>query len=334
MYQLLGICLALTVLLAVNALASLVTAVAWKILQTRCSMLSARARAEILFALRALPPATAILCVGFFLIPAYVNYEPLSTGEVVSKKLAALAFLSAAGLALACWRICRSWLATRALLRSWLDGAQRIQLAGIGVPTFRIRHSFPIIAVVGTIRPRLFIAEQVLQALNPDELTAAIAHEHGHLNARDNLKRSTLRACRNALFIVPFGRSLDRAWADAAEAAADEHAASINCDSALNLASALVKIAKMVPAGPRATVPLGAYLVGAEETPGVKTRIRRLIEIASAGFHAPAPHTSLSWVIPAIIVCAAMLCAVTLASNPHVLLTVHVLIEHTVEFLC
>jgi len=332
-YQLLGICLALTALLAVNALASLGMAAAWKILKARGSNFSARARAEILFAMRALPPATALLCVGFFLIPAYVNYEPIASGEVVSKKLAALAFLSAAGLGLACWRICRSWLATRALLRSWLSASEAIKLPGLDVPTFRIRHSFPIIAVVGTIRPRLFIAGQVLRALNPDELTAAIAHEHGHLNARDNLKRSTLRACRNALFIVPFGRSLDRAWADAAEAAADEHAASINPDSALNLASALVKIAKMVPAGARASVPLAAYLVGAEESQGVKTRIRRLIEIASAGFHAPAPHAYLSRIIPVTILGATVLCATTLASNPKVLLTVHELIEHTVNLL-
>jgi len=93
-YQLLGICLALTVLLAVNALASLGMAAAWKILKVRCSNCSARARAEILFAMRALPPVTALLCVGFFLIPAYVNYEPIASGEVVSKKLAALAFRS------------------------------------------------------------------------------------------------------------------------------------------------------------------------------------------------------------------------------------------------
>ena len=334
MYQLLGICLALTALLAVNALASLGTALAWKVFRARCSTLSARTRAELLFGMRALPPVSALLCVGFFLIPAYVNYEPIETGEVVSKKLAALAILSAAGLTLACWRVCRSWLATRALLHSWLSASEPVEVPGIEVPAFRLQHRFPIIAVVGTVRPRLFIAEQVLRALNPDELTAAIAHEHGHLSARDNLKRSTLRACRNALFIVPFGRSLDRAWADAAEAAADEHAASINPESALNLASALVKIAKMVPAGARATVPLAAYLVGAEESQGVKTRIRRLIEIGSAGFHAPAPNAFLSRIIPLSVLCATVLCAVVVAGHPRVLLAVHILIEHTVDFLC
>jgi Zn-dependent protease with chaperone function len=334
MYQLLGICLALTGLLALNAAASLGMAAIWKLSRRRFTGLSARARAEILFGMRALPPAIALLCVGFFLIPAYITHEPLGTDEVVSKKLAVLAFLSAAGLALAGWRIFGSWRATRILLRSWLASAVPIELNGIDVPAFRFRHPFPIIAVVGTLKPRLFIAEHVLSELKPEELAAAIAHEHGHLAARDNFKRSTLRVCRNALFIVPFGRSLDRAWADAAEAAADEHAASINSDSALNLASALVKIAKMVPAGARASVPLAAYLVGAEETQGVKTRIRRLIEIASAGFSTPAPSTSLTRIIPFSLLGATILCATILASNPKVLLTVHVLIEHTVDLLC
>ena len=120
-------------------------------------------------------------------------------------------------------------------------------------------------------------------------MTAAIAHEGGHLSAHDNFKRSLLRACRDVLMIVPCGRSLDRAWAEAAECAADEHAAQQSAETALNLASALVKIAKMVPVGARAAVPMAAFLVGVEETRGVKARVRRLLEIASNGVCAVFP---------------------------------------------
>ena len=119
--------------------------------------------------------------------------------------------------------------------------------------------------MVGTIRPRLFIAERVLATLNEEELTAAIAHECGHLSAHDNFKRLLLRVSRDVLMIVPCGRSLDRAWAEAAECAADEQAAQLDTETALNLASALVKIAKMVPVGARAAVPMAAFLVGVEE---------------------------------------------------------------------
>jgi len=80
-----------------------------------------------------------------------------------------------------------------------------------------------VIAVVGSIRPRLFVAGQVLDSLTDEEMLAAIAHECGHL-AADNFKRVLLRACRDMLTIVPCGRSLDRAWAENAEAAADESA--------------------------------------------------------------------------------------------------------------
>jgi hypothetical protein len=84
------------------------------------------------------------------------------------------------------------------------------------------------------------------------------------------------------LTIVPSGRSLDRAWSESVECAADEHAAQLSPDIALNLASALVRIARMVPVGVRTELPLATFLVG-EETRGIKVRVRRLVEIASVG---------------------------------------------------
>jgi Zn-dependent protease with chaperone function len=332
-YELLGICLVLTALLAVNSLASLLLTAIWRLGESRLAHLSAHARAEILFGMRALPPALALMCAAILVIPAYLAYEPHVTSEVVSTKLAMLAVLSAAGLVFALWRAYRSWFATRSLLRGWLRVSQQIQLHDLIIPTFRIEHSFPIIAVVGSIRPRLFVASSVLDALTKEELAAAIAHERGHLIARDNLKRLVLRACRDLLILAPLGRSLDRAWAQAAEAAADEHAARENPDRALNLASALVKIAKMIPERERAEVPLGAYLIGAEETQGVKARIRRLIDIASHGID-KRNNRSLILTTQAISLIGFALFAIAAACNPRVLIGVHELIEHTVALLC
>lgn len=333
MYELLGICLVLTALLAVNSLASLLFTAIWRLCEKRLTALSAHTRAEILFALRALPSALALICAGILVIPAYIAYEPRVTDEIVSTKLAALALLSATGVMFALWRAYRSWFATRSLLRGWLRLSERIDLHDLTIPTFRIDHSFPIIAVVGSVKPRLFIASKVLDALTKDELAAAIAHERGHLIARDNLKRLALRACRDLLMLVPLGRSLDRAWAQAAEAAADEHAARENPARALNLASALIKIAKMVPTRERAEIPLGAYLIGAEETQGVKTRIRRLLDIASDGID----KRDNSWLIQstqAIFLIAFAVFAITAACEPRVLIRVHEIIEHTVALLC
>jgi len=333
MYELLGISLVLASLLTINALASVVAAACWRFLERPLQRRSARARAEALFAIRVGPPALALISVTLFLVPSYVRYEPYRTGEVVSKKLAALAILSVIGVALALWRALHSSLATKSLRRDWLANAVPISLDGIAIPAFRIPNSFPIIAVVGVVRPRLFIAEQVLETLSQEELTAAIAHECGHLTAHDNCKRTLLRACRDVLMIVPCGRSLDRAWAEAAECAADEHAAQQNAETALNLASALVKIAKMVPVGARASVPMAAFLVGIEETSGVKARVRRLLEFASDGCRRRAPNPRIARILPATSLVFLLALAIAVASNPRILVTVHSMVERAVELL-
>jgi beta-lactamase regulating signal transducer with metallopeptidase domain len=331
MYELLGISLVLASLLTINALASVAAAACWRFIERPLQTRSARTRAEILFLMRVGPPALALISIALFLVPSYVVYEPYET-EIVSKKLAALAILSAIGVTLALWRGARSWFATRSLLREWLSNAIQIKLGGITIPTFRIANSFPIIAVVGTFRPRLFIAEHVLETLSQEELAAAIAHEGGHLSAHDNFRRSLLRACSDVM-IVPCGRSLDRAWAEAAECAADEHAAQQNAETALNLASALVKIAKMVPVGARAAVPMAAFLVGIEETRGVKARIRRLLKIASDGYRSSVPNPTIARVLPVTSLGILLTLAVTVASNQQVLVTVHSMMERAVNLL-
>jgi Zn-dependent protease with chaperone function len=196
-------------------------------------------------------------------------------------KLGALAAISAAGLLLAAWRGLAAWLATRRLIRDWLRNAGPIALENVSIPAYRLQHQFPVIAVVGAFRPRLFVADSLLDSLNSEELAAAIAHECGHLLSRDNLKRALLRICRDALTIVPCGRILDRDWAEAAEAAADEHAARRGGPVALDLAAALVKIARLIPPGARPTIPASALLIG-ENAGGIAYRVTKLMEMASA----------------------------------------------------
>src|SRR5262245_8234822 len=280
MYELLGISLVLAMLLAINVMVTFVAVGVGRIVKKALQRSHARTRAEILFALRIGPPAIAIVSIFAFLIPSYLVYEPYASGEIVSKKLAALAVISSVGIALAFWRGLRSWWATRSLLQEWLAAGVPMELNSIAVPTYRLPHAFPLIAVVGALRPRLFIAEHVLSSLSEQELVAAIAHECGHLAARDNFKRSLLRVSRAGLLMIPCGRSLDRAWAEAAESAADEYAAQRSSTVALNLASALVRIARMIPEGqaqPRPAL-VSNFLTAGEETQGVKARVRRLLE--------------------------------------------------------
>jgi Zn-dependent protease with chaperone function len=333
MYELLGICLTLSALLALNALMSLVIGAGWRLFEPALRKMSAGLRAELLFTLRISAPAIAIVAVAAVFVPAFLTHEPYVTEEVVSKKLAALAILSATGVGLALLRAIKSWFATRSLLRNWLACAERIQVAGVTTPTFILRHSFPIIAVVGTFRPRLFIAKRVLKSLTADELAAAIAHECGHLNARDNLKRSLLRICRDALMLAPCGRSVDRAWAEAAECAADEHAARTSPRTALNLASALVKIAKMIPVKSQAAMPVAVFLVGVEEGRGIKVRVRRLLELASTDYRRRYRISAVVKILPAVVLSLLVTIGLAVASNSHVLVTVHGLMERVVHLL-
>jgi Zn-dependent protease with chaperone function len=329
MFELLGICLALASFFAINLAAAIVVTLVWRVAAQRASRWRAGSRAQFIFALRLTPSVLAAIGVGIFFLPAYLNYEPRTSSEVVGYKLAALALLAIIGAALAIGRAVSALIATHRLRRTWLAASKETSLRGVTVRSYQMAHSFPIIAVIGVIRPTIFIAEQVLATLTPAELSAAVAHEHGHLSARDNFKRGLLRACRDIL-LIPVGQSLERAWLESAESAADEFAAQTSSEVALNLASALVKIARLVPIGARAETPLAAFLVG-DETRGIKARVRRLLEIASGCVDSPIHHFR-TRAFHTTIVLAGVLVAL-LATNSHVLITVHGLVERIVYLL-
>lgn len=335
MYEFLGITLVLALLLTINATATVVAAGFGRLCKGLLWKCSARTRAEILFVMRIGPPVVAVIAIAAFMIPSYLTYEPYATNEFVSWKLGALAALSAVGVGLAIWRGVRSWLATRSLLKDWLACSTQIELEAISVPTFVLEHSFPIIAVVGAIRPRLFIADHVLQSLTEEELAAAIAHEYGHLAARDNFKRSVMRVSRAALLLIPCGRSLDRAWSEASESAADEHAAQKSSLVALNLASALVRIARMIPKGQLQVMPaaVSAFLVGGDHSPGVKVRVNRLVELAATDPRLLVSNASIVRFVPWFVLTAIVVVGVTIESRPQVLAVVHHFVEHVVAVL-
>lgn len=335
MRQLLGISLVLTLLLTINATATMITAGLGHVCRPLLRRCSARTRAEILFVMRIGPPVIAIVAILAFMVPSFLMYEPHDTDEYVSWKLGALAALSAVGVAFATLRGIRSWLATRSLLKQWLESATPINLNEIDVPAFVFPHPFPIIAVVGALRPRLFIADQVLGSLGEDELAAAIDHEYGHLAAHDNFKRSVMRISRAALLLVPWGRSLDRAWSDASESAADEHAAQRSSLVALNLASALVRIAKMIPKGQQQIMPasVSAFLAGHEDTPRVRVRVRRLVELAAADPRMLVSSAPLVRFMPWVVLTTFVMISIMIESRPRVLAAVHAFVEEVVKFL-
>ncbi|HSS20155.1 MAG TPA: M56 family metallopeptidase [Pyrinomonadaceae bacterium] len=331
MFELLGLSLLLAALLTFNSAATLVVAGIWRVAGRLTGNWSAAARARLLFFLRTFPTIIAVLFAVFLLVPAYLAYEPRHTNENVSLKLGLLALLSATGIGVSAYRAFATNRATSRLTSDWLRHGKPIQIAGINVKSYEIHHQFPLIGIVGFLRPRLFIASQVLQLLTPEEIAAAIAHENGHLTARDNLKRGVLQACRDALLIIPSGRSLDKAWSEASEEAADENAARQGHGVALDLASALVKIARIIPLGARPTMPAGVFLLGVEESKGILSRVRRLLALAD---HGTASRSDLLARLvvwgPALLLLGVFIAG---ATSTQLLSEVHGAIEHVVSAL-
>lgn len=331
MFFLLGLSIALAALLTFNSIASMFASLLWRVLGQGARRFSATSCAGLIFLLRIFPIIAGTVCVAMLLAPAYLAHEPRNNHEDISLKLAVIAGASAIGLALALFRGIAAWRATSQLISDWMRNAESIDLPQVRIPAFRIEHPFPVIAIVGVLRPRLFIANKVLSSLTPRELMAAIEHEAGHVVARDNLKRGLIRACRDVLVVVPCGRRLDRAWLEASEAAADEYAARKGSQTALDLASALVRIARLVPEGVRPAMPTGAFLIEASESGGVKSRVRRLMQLANSR---DANANGIAFRIPVWIpIALTILIGAISATEPHVLASVHWLMEHAVQFL-
>ncbi len=293
MYFALGICLTLACLLVVNLAVALAASAVWRLISAGLPEMSAATRAKVIFGLRVLPVLTAFVIAGGLVVPSYVLYEPDGSGEVVGSKLAIAAFVSFIAVLFALVRLARTFLSTRRLVTNWLANAERIRSHEQGVRVYKIEHQFPVIALVGIVRPRIFVAAKVLDTLTPGEIDAALAHEYGHLAASDNLKRALLRICRD-LLIVPIGGGLDREWSQITEKAADERAARSGQTSALDLAGALVKIARIAPFHAHPAMPSGAFLIERDEI-DVTSRVKSLLTI-SPGLAAVSDRNSyLTW---------------------------------------
>lgn len=280
MYELLAICLSLAGLLIIRILVLFAVTMLWRVSSRYAESWRPSIRAQYLFLLRITPGLAAILCIGAVFLPAYLSHEPRQTTEIVTAKLGILAALSLYGIGMAIWRGSAACLATRRLIKDWLQHAEPIAIDEVAIPAFRIRHPFPVIAIVGALRPRLFIAGQIFQSLSGEEIAAAVIHETGHLAARDNLKRGLLRYCQDLRTLAPLGRDLEHAWTGATEFAADEYAARGGAAVALNLASALVKVARLAPRGGRPAVLAGASLI-TRDLSSISARVLRLTLLAS-----------------------------------------------------
>jgi bla regulator protein blaR1 len=309
-----GAAITLAAFLLANGLFSLAVAIVAPTVIHRLPSDRLQARARVLLSLRLLPAAAAAVAAGLVL-PAYLMLEPADTGERVTVSLALLAAAAVAILLHGLVRGARALWATARLVGGWQQESEPATRSSSAVPVYRVRDPFPVFAVVGWRRPRMYVSGRVLDALTPAELAAAVAHEDAHLRAADNLKRLLIRSAPDLLVLSGASLAIEEEWGRAAEAIADERASGGDRDVALALAASLVKVARLAPA-PTAGLPVSALHDGGD----LEARVRRLV----AGDDLPR-HGATGGAKGALI--AAAVATAGIAGAVYALPAVHALIE-------
>jgi Zn-dependent protease with chaperone function len=312
-FLLLGAVLALAVFGVVASLGALLA-----VLPARRLARGSGAPAGTLLLVRCAPTLLSAVVTAGVVVPAYVAYEP-RTAEAPGAPLVGLGCLGAALLVLGACRCALALHATRSLRAHWRD-AETVAVPECPLPAAVAAHPFPLVAVVGVRSPRLLVARGVLEALTPAELAAAARHEMAHVAAGDNLKALLLRSLPDPLGLLPDGRRLEAAWRSAVEEEADTALGTPGSRPSLDLAAALVKVARLAPS--QATAPLATPAL--HDGGPLARRIRAL-----AGAEGALPSGRRTAVLGTVLLLAP---ALALAS-PAVLLDVHGLIEHVVRAL-
>ncbi|MGD8815771.1 MAG: hypothetical protein PVJ51_01205, partial [Acidobacteriota bacterium] len=123
---------------------------------------------------------------------------------------------------------------------------------------------------------------------------AILQHEAAHLENRDNLKRLLMFSAPHLLAGVMLSRSLERGWQQAAEEVADDRA---GAPRALDLAAALIKVARLAQGCPAPPATVAAFCQGGD----IDRRVRRL----TGGPRRQAGHLSGSTLLAGFAVLAA-----------------------------
>jgi hypothetical protein len=235
-------------------------------------------RPGTLLAVRLLPAMVSSLFVVTMFLPAHWRFEPAARDESFGVVLGSLAML---GLAL----LLRS--TGRAVSAVWTDYRLGVLACRAAVPldggALEVR-GFPGVSLAGILRPTILVGSETVAALTRAELDAAISHERAHRQSRDNLKRFLMFCAPDLFGWSAAARDLEDRWRAEAECQADAQAVDGDDRRALVLASALVKVARVMRRGAdfRPSPAWSAFHLAAL----LETRVRRLTAgraLAAAG---------------------------------------------------
>lgn len=241
---------------------SLLLMLTWKGL--RFYNLQKRIGARGLFILRVIPFGFSASVSLFLTLPSFLMLERHTMDEDLGTVVLSLCALLILGAGIS--RVLTAQALTRRIVSKCLEGATPLESGTATVAVVSPLTVAPFM-LVGLYTPRILISESARRVLSEAEFAAAVQHEMQHLRSHDNLRRAFLNCLP-----FPGTRSLEKAWEAAAELAADEKAVSSRKE-ALDLATALIKLARHFPH--QSTPHFATGLSSAADS--VATRVERLL---------------------------------------------------------
>jgi Zn-dependent protease with chaperone function len=310
------VCLAAYCLLDVAI--SAFVAIIWRTRAVAPSDLPPSVRARRLLLLRATPAALSAAITLLIVAPAFTLFEPIHDNEPIGPVLAVLSAVAGLQLSAAVIRGWHSARLTARIEREWLASSAGLE-APAPLRAFVVDAASPIVALVGVFRPTLIAARSVIDACSAQEIAAIVAHERGHFDARDNLKRWMMASLPDMLRWTPMHAEMVDAWHHAAEDAADDAATDGDAEARADLAALLLKVVRLAPHPIWNAAVVSPFV----EHDGLERRVRRLIK---PELEPPAPLA----IVPVIAASVITLLTAMILSSPSSLEAIFIAFEHLV----
>jgi Zn-dependent protease with chaperone function len=279
---------------AVNLAASAIAWAAGRIIVHR----RWRLHADWLLLVRLFPAAAAGLFVSIVFLPAHLRFEPSDSDESFGRLVLTLFGLGAAII----WRAAaRAAAVAGAALRT----NRAVAALPSAIPAAGVRGAYEIeqfagLSLAGVFRTRILVGAEARRALTRDELDVALAHEHAHRASRDNVKRCAMFCAPDFFGWTSTARALEQRWRAEAECRADSRAVAGDERRAVQLASALVKVARLANGGrSRLASPVWSTF---HEPMLLEARVRRLV--SGEALNASSPRFTGSIVLTSVVALA------------------------------
>ena len=200
-----------------------------------------RPSAQWLFALRVAPfLVSSVFVIGVFL-PVHLMFEGREGSEYFGALLWSGALLGVGLIGGSALRVVLAVRGYARLRRTWGGpvGERRPIVSDCEILG---------ISLAGILHPTIVVGRRVREALTREELDVALAHEVAHWQSWDNVKRFAMFASPDVLRFTRAAGDLEHGWRAEAECLADARAVDGDASRAVNLASALVKVARLATA--------------------------------------------------------------------------------------